>query len=440
MTGAERDREGAIRDSELVGRIVGFVRRYVVVSPAQSVAIAFWILHTHVVDAAETTPYFHVKSAEKESGKTRLLETCEFLVTRPWRTGRTSTAALVRKIDGEAPTLLLDETDAAFKGNPEYSEVLRGVLNDGYRRGGRSSLVVDRGSKMKVRDFSVFCPKMIAGLGELPDTVASRSVSIELKRRKGTETVSRFRERSVRLEAAPIRAEIEEWTSANLAALTSADPPEEIPGLRDRMADALEPLLAVADRIGGPWPTKAREALKELCGDGAEEDGSPRVILLRDIQTIFKEKGTDRLSSTDLCNALTEVESSPWSAWPREKPIVPAALAKLLKPLRIRPGTKRAGEDTFKGYLRADFEDAWERLLPADSSESPGLAVTPSQPAPALIVTCVGSSVTTALVTTLDSDSHPLPEPLVTNVTARDEGSREKKAGDTPPPAWELAL
>ena len=35
---------------------MSFVRRYVVVSHAQSVAIALWVLHTHAFDAASTTP------------------------------------------------------------------------------------------------------------------------------------------------------------------------------------------------------------------------------------------------------------------------------------------------------------------------------------------------------------------------------------------------
>ena len=34
----------------------------------------------------------------------------------PWLTGRVSAAVLTRKVDGETPTLLLDESDAAFTG------------------------------------------------------------------------------------------------------------------------------------------------------------------------------------------------------------------------------------------------------------------------------------------------------------------------------------
>ena len=76
---------------------------------------------------------------------------------------------LTRKVDGETPTLLLDESDVAFKHDTEYSEALRSILNSGYRRSGVSSLCVGQGAGLTYRDFSTFCPKAIAGIGALGD-------------------------------------------------------------------------------------------------------------------------------------------------------------------------------------------------------------------------------------------------------------------------------
>jgi hypothetical protein len=123
-----------------------------------------------------------ITSAEKESGKTRLLEVFETLVANPWFTGKVSAAVLTRKIDAQHPTLLLDESDAAFGGDKEYAEALRGVLNTGHRKGGKSSCCVGQGANTTFRDFSTFCPKAIAGIGKLPDTVAGRAISVRLKR------------------------------------------------------------------------------------------------------------------------------------------------------------------------------------------------------------------------------------------------------------------
>ena len=57
------------------------------------------------------------KSPLPECGKTRLLEVEEALVRRPWLTGRVTAAVLMRKVDAEHPVVLLDESDAAFKGD-----------------------------------------------------------------------------------------------------------------------------------------------------------------------------------------------------------------------------------------------------------------------------------------------------------------------------------
>src|ERR1700684_3467421 len=104
-----------------------FIRRFVSLSLSQARVVALWVLHTHVIDAADATPYLAITSAEKQSGKTRLLEVCELLVANPWFTGRVTAAVLIRKIDAVQPTLLLDESDAAFSGEKEYAETLRGV-------------------------------------------------------------------------------------------------------------------------------------------------------------------------------------------------------------------------------------------------------------------------------------------------------------------------
>jgi len=65
--------------AELLERVVWFIHRYVALSEDQALLIALWIVHTHTLDAADTTPYLNVKSAEKRSGKTRLLEVLSLL-------------------------------------------------------------------------------------------------------------------------------------------------------------------------------------------------------------------------------------------------------------------------------------------------------------------------------------------------------------------------
>jgi hypothetical protein len=85
-----------------------FLRRFLVISDAQAVALCLFIVYTYAAEQFECSPYLQITSAEKRSGKSRLLEVLELLVNRPWLTSRTSAAALVRKLHEAHPTLLLD--------------------------------------------------------------------------------------------------------------------------------------------------------------------------------------------------------------------------------------------------------------------------------------------------------------------------------------------
>jgi hypothetical protein len=216
-------------------------------------------------------------------------------VNKPWLTGRVTPAVLARKIDAECPTLLLDETDAAFAGDEEYAETLRAILNTGHRRGGKTSVCSGQGANITYCDLSTFCPKAIAGIGKLPDTVADRSIAIVLKRRKQSETVERFRHKKADSDAAPLRKRLSAWASALQLHDVEPSVPDE---LDDRAADCWEPLLAIADAAGGEWPQRARTAAVALSG-GGRDDASLGVRLLTDIKAIFTTRGVERLRSVE---------------------------------------------------------------------------------------------------------------------------------------------
>jgi hypothetical protein len=360
---------------ELLDSVAAYIRRFVSLSEAQKIVTTLWVIHTRVLCAADTTPYLAITSAEKQSGKTRLLEVLETLIAKPWLTGRVTSAVLVRKIDAEQPTLLLDESDAAFGGEKEYAETLRGVLNTGYRRGGVYSCCVGKGSETSFKDFSTFSAKAIAGIGKLPDTVADRSIPIRLKRAaRGEDGVLKFRRREVEDEASNLRKRIDSWATQIIQEVSNARPqlPDE---LSDRQQDGAESLLAIADLAGGRWPNAARTALVSLCAEGQHEDGSLGCNLLSDIRQLFDEKLTDRMSSADLASALAGLETSPWGEWNRGKPISQAKVARLLHPYEIITHNVRIGEKVLKGYERQDFEDVWKRYLRSATgspSDDPG--------------------------------------------------------------------
>jgi uncharacterized protein DUF3631 len=364
----------SVAGGTVLDQIYAFIRRFVSLSKSQARVAALWIVHTHFFSAAEATPYLAITSAEKESGKTRLLEVFEILVANPWFTGKVTAAVLIRKIDAHQPTLLLDESDAAFGSNKEYAEALRGVLNTGQRKGGKASFCVGQGANTTFRDFSTFCPKAIAGIGKLPDTVAGRAIPIRLKRAAPGDDVSRFRRREVETEAESLRVQIEVWTASIADAMISARP--ELPlALTDRQQDGAEPLLAIADAAGAEWPQMARLALVELCSEAQSFDDSVGRLLLADIRQVFESRGADRLSSVDLATELADIETSPWGEWSHGKPLTAPRLARLLKPFEVFPECIRVGGTTPRGYLVEQFGDAFRRYLRAE-------AFSPSYPSP----------------------------------------------------------
>ncbi len=348
-----------------------WVGRYIVLSEDQINILAVWILHTWAIEAAESTPYLHITAPEKGCGKTQLLEVLEPVVCNPCLTGGMFAAALLRTVDAEHPTILLDEVDAAFNGDREFSETLRGILNSGFRCGGNYRKCVGKGHELK--SFQVFGAKALAGIGKIPDTVASRSIVIEMRRKTATERTERCRSRELREAAKPLVEGLKQWADSGVIPILAATRPTLPDELTDRQQDISEPLLAIADLAGGEWPSRLRCSLLALFGSAASEDSSLGITLLRDIRNVFStrsEKEFERIHSADLACALCDIEGSPWLEWDRGRGLTANSMAKRLKAFHIAPQSIRIGNENKKGYLRDSFIDLWERYLPAEAVTS----------------------------------------------------------------------
>jgi len=335
-----------------------FVAAYVAFpSEHELIAVALWVAHAQHVESFETSPILAVTSAEKRSGKTRLLDCLELLVPHPFRCVIPSEAVTYTVLSQRPrPTMLLDEADAIFgPRTAEKYEGLRAILNSGNRRGTPVLRVAMEGRTRTVEAFDVFGPKAIAGIGNLPDTVTDRAIPIRLKRRPPNEPVAKFRRR------------IAEAQVARLASMPQLDVPDvpDVPvpeELHDRAQDSWEPLLVIADLAGGKWPTAARAAAIVLSGE-AEYELSTGMRLLSDIRDVFDERGTDHVSTTELLHDLHGLEDAPWAEW-FGQPLSARGLAKLLGPYRVAPRQRRVGGQVTRGYFRAEFEDAWDRYVP----------------------------------------------------------------------------
>lgn len=344
----------------LLDDLTAAFKRHMILPTWAAEAMALWAIHAHVHNAALHSPILAIVAPEKRCGKTTGLKLLSRLCPRALTTSNITPASVYRTVDEYQPTLLIDELETFLSVCPSF----RGILNSCHDR--ELALVI-RMEGGQLRAFSTWAALAVAVIGNLPETVADRSIIIRLERKRPDETVERLRpDNGDHLRGLGRRAALS--AQEHMERLRGADP--IIPaGLDDRAADNWRPLFAIADVAGGRWPELARKVAVMLSGN-ARVDESPGVIMLGDIRMVRNERGIDRvITTTDLLAALAAREDRPWPEWNGGSPITASQLARLLKPFGIRPTTIRIGTETAKGYRFADFDDAFARYLPPSVTE-----------------------------------------------------------------------
>jgi hypothetical protein len=297
------------------------------------------------------------------------------LVWRPLKTASISPAAVFRTVEIAKPTLLIDEADAVFgrDGQPGQNEELRAILNSGHRQG--DDVLRVEGDNHEVRMFATFAPVAIALIGKLPETLADRSITVSLKRRLPSETISGFRADRID-DLKSLARKAARWAEDNAGALMHSDP--KIPDtVFNREADNWRPLFVIAAVAGGDWPRRVRKAA--LGPASAAEDEAYGIQLLTDIRDIFAERGlgdNDGMPSADLVAALIALPERSWGECNRGKAITQSGLAKRLSPFGIRTrdvhtGYGREGTRSFKGYAFKTLKEVFARYIPGFSTAQP---------------------------------------------------------------------
>jgi hypothetical protein len=146
------------------------------------VASTLWAAHAHGLDYFESTPRIGYLAPEKECGKTRALEVQALLVPNPMHAVNATPAALFRAVANK-PTVLYDEIDTVFGPKAKENEEVRALLNAGHRRSGVAYRCVGEGTNQQVVPFPAYAAVAFAGIGDLPDTIMSRTIVIPMRRR-----------------------------------------------------------------------------------------------------------------------------------------------------------------------------------------------------------------------------------------------------------------
>ena len=355
--------------------MAGFLDRFVAwPSEHAPLTSALWVAHTYLIESFDSTPRLAFLSPEPGSGKTRALEVIGSLVRHPMHAINATPAALFRSVADldRRPTILFDEIDTIFGPKAKDNEEVSGFLNAGHRRSGVAYRCVGLGSNQKVAAFPAFAAVAVAGLDDLPATIASRAIVVRMRRRAADEGVEPYRLRHHEPEGLAIG----ERLADALNGLVLVDEPVMPDGIVDRPADVWEPLLGIAQTISPTWAQRAAEACLQLVGENRIGHSSLNITLLADLRAVFTDAGhPDSLPTAALLDGLRAREESPWRNL-RGKPLDPAGLARRLRAFDITSVNLRVGSQVVKGYRCGDLADAWIRYLPP----FPGNAATPATP------------------------------------------------------------
>lgn len=349
----ERKRKPRRDMHKVADAIEVYLRRYCVLPGEHCyVAATLWVMHSWVVESFDTTPRLFLDSAVPGSGKSRVLELLEHLVCWPLNSFSASPAALIRSIDAGKRTILIDEVDTVYA-KAAGTEDITAVINAGYKRGAKVPRCVGQGADFEVVELSAFAPMALAGLTtNVPDAVRSRSIHFRMRKRiAATEPLARYRRRDAEAEAGSMRDALRVWSESTVTDALATARPVLPDGVEDRPAEVWEPLVAVADAVGGQWPTRAREACASFVFAKSADGPSLGVEMLTAIHEIMATFKVDDIATPTLITAIKSMkDASPWP--PSRGDLEPAVLARLLRPFDVEPKQFKVDGKKVRGYRR----------------------------------------------------------------------------------------
>lgn len=356
--------------AELLPAVIAAIRTHMAISEHGALLAALWILHTHALDAFDTSPRLVIRSAHPACGKSRLILILSHLAAKPLQLCAAAPRTLVDSL-GFTPTLLIDDAPPLLR-NPTIGAILRNGRQ-------RVAAYLLRSAGKESQSVPVFTPAAIAIHGKMPVLLAGRSLELRLEPKKPSDEI-----RPVSGDAA---GELK-----NLCSMAARWAGECVPRLRQRQDnwpsagdDNWTPLRIIAAEAGEDWEKR----LTELIARSRAETGSPLQLLLADIREIIRRRNAgeialrgpngawlidrDRIRSSDLARLLAELEGQPWNEWGRTaSAITPHGLAIVLAEANVRPVHMRfnlrdqighEGSISERGYSYEHLEDAFARYL-----------------------------------------------------------------------------
>lgn len=300
----------------IIDHVAQFVERFVFIrDKALYLLIALWVLATYLHEKFEYTGYLFAHSPEPQSGKSRLLEVLDLLVSKS--SGvlvHPSSAVLFRTARGG--TQLLDEVDSW----PNLDE-LRGILNAGFKNGGSvPRMEKDDEGHYYVLHFIAYCPRALAGIGRgiLRGATQDRTFMFEMVRQMRDERREPLK-RKQKQQAGPLKGKIVQWVKKNdkaVAALYDECEFQYLDNFRDRTIDITQPLAAILDVVykDDPRLEEKRQCLIDAIAITRKEQdslSSEQHQLLLELLRLAKDEEPLIGSASELAERCTSLQQKP---------------------------------------------------------------------------------------------------------------------------------
>ena len=176
-----------VSPSELYDRIRNYIRRYVFFSePSAYDLLSSWVMGTYVFRIFRYYPYIHLQ-AEKDSGKTILMDVLERICFNGEDEVNPTGATIFRQVEANSPTLFFDEVEDFKNPKPSQRNIMS-ILNAGFSKSGKVSRVI----KGEPVSFSVYSPKVFGGINDINDVLESRTIHIPMLRKLPEEKIEKF--------------------------------------------------------------------------------------------------------------------------------------------------------------------------------------------------------------------------------------------------------
>jgi len=224
---------------------------------------SLFCINTYRFDIFDTTPYLSYSSATPGCGKTVSAKRHKAICCRPRMFIEPSPATIFRLVDKERPTLILDEMER-LDGYADDTKQIMSVLNGGYESGATVPRCEERDGVIEVKDYHIYCPKILLKIGNFKGTLLDRSISFALSKEYGLQQSFSY---LVKEKAAPLVSKLEAYAAQKRAALEEIYKQqrdcENWPFLGAREYEIWLPLLLVAKLISGECAGKEGTEFEE---------------------------------------------------------------------------------------------------------------------------------------------------------------------------------